>query len=568
MTQHPDDRPEGERPDPEADTWWPTDDPDLHPAIDHRESSSPGAADDEHLAPPLDVDDRDDAAAATGTPEVIELAEHVDVEREVATPEGEEAADAPVEMADSAFDWSDGESIPDALDTTLDPPAGTVDGFDSAGVAATDRLPDSEPDPAPISADGPPLEQPGAEPAAASFATRASAGLSGAASKLGLGRLLATGDDAGAGKEDSSAAPTSGVGRIGDRLGDSVQAPLAMFTTPAHRRVIVGGFALILIAMLANSGGLALIVLSAILPIMIAITLTQHDVFEKESNLLVTAVGAGGAVVGVILSLLSNWIQSSQWFDDGVLNYGAAGFGGRFADAAGAAPFVVWSLVGLVIPAVAIAGIAAVPIALRRWPQFRNEVMDGVILTSASAAGFAIGASVVYWWPMIGDPGPQTNVSDWTLSIIGVSLLRTAVITFCGAMIGAGVWRYMVTPSASVIVLPAAGGVLGYLLLTFGSIQLQAAGNWPEFLWVALLLAAVFLLFRRVLEGAIVTDRRALGDDDGRLVCPSCHKVTPAGAFCARCGKPLPQPAPDSPPVDGATTDMPAGVDSPSPPGS
>jgi len=266
-------------------------------------------------------------------------------------------------------------------------------------------------------------------------------------------------------------------------------------------------------------------------------------VFEKESNLLVAAVGAGGAVVGIVLSLLSTWIQVSQWFDTGVLNFGAAGFGGRFADEAGSAPFIVWSLVGLVMPAVAIAGIAGIPIGMRRWPQFRNEVMDGMILTGASAAGFAIGACVVYWWPMIADAGPQTNVSDWTLSIIGVAILRSAVITLCGAMIGAGIWRYMITPAPPVIVLPAVGGVVGYLLLTFGSIQLQATGTWPEFLWIALVLAAVFVLYRRVLDRAVIADRRALGGDLGRLVCPSCHKVTPAGAFCARCGKPLPQHA-------------------------
>lgn len=246
-------------------------------------------------------------------------------------------------------------------------------------------------------------------------------------------------------------------------------------------------------------------------------------------------------MVGIVLSLLSTWIQVSQWFDTGVLNFGAAGFGGRFADEAGSAPFIVWSLVGLVMPAVAIAGIAGIPIGMRRWPQFRNEIMDGMILTGASAAGFSIGACVVYWWPMIAEPGPQTNVSDWTLSIIGVAILRSAVITLCGAMIGAGIWRYMITPATSVIVLPAVGGVVGYLLLTFGSIQLQATGNWPEFLWIALLLAAVFVLYRRVLDRAVIADRRALGGNLGRLVCPSCHKVTPAGAFCARCGKPLPQ---------------------------
>jgi hypothetical protein len=165
--------------------------------------------------------------------------------------------------------------------------------------------------------------------------------------------------------------------------------------------------------------------------------------------------------------------------------------------------------------------------------------MDGMILAGASAAGFSIGSSIVFWWPMIADPGPQTNVSDWTLTIIGTGLLRPVVITICGAMIGAGVWRYMLKPSTSVILLPAIGSVGGYLLLTFGSIQLQPSGNWPEFIWTLLIAIAVFALYRRVLDQAVATDRKALGSEDQRIVCPACHKLTPAGAFCAHCGNPL-----------------------------
>jgi hypothetical protein len=313
-----------------------------------------------------------------------------------------------------------------------------------------------------------------------------------------------------------------------------------MLTTTPHRRVLAFSAVAILLCLLANSGGLALILLSSIVPVLILITITQHDVFEKESNLLISAVFSGGTLIGIVLSSISSWIVGSQWFDDGQLNFGAAGFGGRFADAAGSAPFIVWLLTGLAIPAVAIIGIAGIPIALRRWPQFRNEVMDGMILTGATAAGFTIGAALVYWWPMIADAGPQTNVSDWTLSIIGVSIVRAVVITLCGAMIGAGVWRYMIQPSSMFSALPAVAGVLGYLLLTAGSIQLQPQGNWPEFLWSLLVAAAVVVLYRRTLDQAVATDRQALGNAEERIVCPTCHRITPRGAFCAHCGSPLP----------------------------
>lgn len=527
MSQYPDDRTQGEPRDPEGETWSPDHGRDLHPAIDPRESTEPVDGVERPEAPPLDIDDRETASTGGAAPEVIELSEHVDVAGGAGTIGSNPAGDDPDHDAiTNVADSSDDDWNSDSAGQPVDPPSYVTD-------VAEDEVP--------ISSD-----QGTADRApSATLTSKASSRLSGAASRLGLGKLLETREETGQEEADQEAKP--GPARSGSRLAESLRSyldpRLHMFSTIPHRRVLAAGIVLILLCLLANSGGLALIVLSAIVPILIVITLTQHDVFEKESNLLVAAVGAGGAVAGIVLSLLSAWIQASQWFDTGVLNFGAAGFGGRFADAAGSAPFIVWSLVGLVIPAVAVAGIAGIPVGMRRWPQFRNEVMDGVILTGASAAGFSIGACIVYWWPVIADPGPQTNVSDWTLSIIGVTLLRPAVITLCGAMIGAGIWRYMVTPTASVAVLPAVGGVVGYLLLTFGSIQLQATGNWPEFLWIALLLAAVFVLYRRVLDQAVITDRRALGGDLGRLVCPSCHKVTPAGAFCARCGKPLPQRA-------------------------
>ncbi len=486
MTQHPDDRTQGEPTDPEADERWPDDAVDLHPAIDHRDSEEAGQP---PAPPPLDVDDRQGARHSQTAPDVIELAEHGPDPGEtpiadVDSPEGERVADVDL-PADLTSEGPESEQRPapsgedDAQDTAVDgqpvqaePPRGSSEPGERVVMFTRTNEggapPDGEPD----------------EPSE-SIPSKASSRLAGVASRLGFGK-----DPEGAG-QDAGVQPSSEPRRSGARVADGIRAyldpRLHMFSTIPHRRVVATGLLLILASLLANSGGVALIVLSAIIPILIVITLTQHDVFEKESNLLIMAVGAAGAVIGIVLSTISAWILSSQWFDTGVLNYGAAGFGGRFAD----------------------------------------------------AAGVSIGASIVHWWPMVADSGPQTNVSDWTLSIIGVAILRASVIALCGAMIGAGIWRYMITPTASVIVLPAVSGAVGYVLLTFGSVQLQAAGSWPELLWIAALLVAVFVVYRRVLDQAVETDRRALGSDQGRMVCPSCHKVTPAGAFCARCGQPL-----------------------------
>jgi hypothetical protein len=507
------------------------------PAIDAGEQSPVS-----HEAPPLDVDDRDPAADQIGTPDVIELAESTPEPGAPAgdTPAAETGPSRTTDLEQTAEESGD-------IDAAIPPEAQEVidTRVDSGATVPLPTTPHDEVEPADAvpAADATREAASGPEPEGISGAPEHEAPapgfLGGLAARLGLG-----GDRTQDRAADAGAIPPAGgrvipFDRVTQGLRSYLDPRLHMFSTVPHRWIAGAGLGLILVFLLVNSGGLALIVLSSLAPLLILVTLTQHDVFEKESNLVIAGVVAVGAVAGIALATLAAWVQGEQWFDTGLLNYGAGGFGGRFAERAGSAPAVVWLLVGLAIPALALVTFGGVPIALRRWPQFRNEVMDGAILGGACAAGFSIGASIVYWWPMVGDAGPLTSVSDWTLSVLGVALLRPIVTTLCGTMIGAGVWRYMIKQSLVVVVPPAIGGIGGYLLLTFGSIQLQASGIWSEFLWTLLVLAAVFILYRKVLDQAVADDRRALGDEQSRIVCPACHKVTPAGQFCAHCGQAL-----------------------------
>jgi nitrate/nitrite transporter NarK len=148
---------------------------------------------------------------------------------------------------------------------------------------------------------------------------------------------------------------------------------------------------------------------------------------------------------------------------------------------------------------------------------------------------------------MITTPGPSTSVRDWTLTVLGVAVLRPVTITLCGAMIGACIWRYMTRQSMTVVLMPAIGGIGGFFLLALGSISFQPAGLWQELLWTVLVLAPVFAVYRRVLDQAVKQDRSALGTENSRIVCPACRKITPSGQYCAHCGEPLLPVAPVSP---------------------
>lgn len=589
------DRPEDERRAHDADAHEDVDDTGnetrILPSIDPREH-------DEHErdalpeAPPIDIDDRDASVSHADPPDIIELPDHPD-EREdepdplarpldnefqplplddemdaqpssLQTPGAHVGDTRPAPGPDPAaedeqwvpsdasvyeaayepeFEPATTATIPPSVEDE-EPARGTASSVDDADDNTREGAMQSGADHQPESAD-PETNGSSESPSKGarflgSFGSATTSARSTVAAKVPW--LTENTDD----KTGTGAGGSAGLlGMFRGNSGALLDPSLHAATTLPHRMVLIGGAIVILLSLLSNNAGLALIAASSIVPVWIALALNQQDLFEKESTLLTTAVGAAGLVIGVIFSLLSSWLVNSNWFDNGVLNYGAAGFGGRFADLAGTAPFVVWFVGGLLLPLLALGAIVAVPIAMRRWPQFRNEVMDGVILCGTSAAGFSIGSAMVFWAPMVSDNGPQTSVSDWTLTALGVALLRPIVITLAGAMLGAAVWKYMLTPTPRVVILPAFGSIGGILLLTFGSLQLQPSGLWPEVMWTLLIAIASFLVYHMVLNSAISSDRQVVGEDQARVVCPNCRRITPAGTFCAHCGAVLEQdPAP------------------------
>jgi hypothetical protein len=329
------------------------------------------------------------------------------------------------------------------------------------------------------------------------------------------------------------------MGRYLDPLEEALLPTRGLVETTTQRAIIGLALLVALISLLADNSGFALLALSFVVPLLIVLSVMRQDVFETEPPLLLFGVGAVGLVAGLLLGWLGAWVVEEQWIDIGTLNFGAAGYGGIFADFEGNADVLVWLVNGLVLPLVALAAIIAVPIALRRYPQFRNEIMDGAILGAIGAAGYALGTAIIFLGPGIADGLPHTTVSDWTLMTFALIAVRPVILVLGGAMLGIAIWRYMRNADLYGLILPSIGSIGAWLLLALGSIQLQPAGLSIEFLWNLVLAVGVFILYRRSVVESIDIDRSALGVGGGRIVCPNCRKVTPVGAFCANCGEPL-----------------------------
>ena len=331
------------------------------------------------------------------------------------------------------------------------------------------------------------------------------------------------------------------TGRLQERA-RIVFEPLGRWTRPGAVRLILAfGALLVLIALLANNGAMALIIGSAILPLVLIFWCLHLDVFERESPLIIGGFAIAGTLLGAILGWLGALIVAESWFETGVLNFGAAGFGGQFAERAGNPPFLVWTLVGIVFPLLALAAIIGGPLAMRQTVTLRNEVMDGLTLGAVMGAGFSLGTAIVFAAPMLSHGGPVADASTWTLTTIGLTIIRPLIWTLSGGLLGAAAWRYLLTHRIGSAVIPALVGAAVPLIFTLMSLQLAPTGLWPEITWGALMALIVGFFYRRVLGQAIEQDRKILGNDDRRVICPMCHQVTPLGQFCAHCGSDITQ---------------------------
>lgn len=285
----------------------------------------------------------------------------------------------------------------------------------------------------------------------------------------------------------------------------AILLPLIAWTKPLSARItLLSGAALVLLALLADSGAAALIIGSAILPVVmisrIAMEVRQQ---KREHQVQVLLMAFGGFVLGLIIAWLGARTVGNAWFDSGVFNYGAAGFGGSFAHTAGSAPFLVWLMNGLILPILTIAAIGALPYGLRLSTNMPPRESSGVLLSAAVAAGYVFASAVAFFRPLFTESAPTLGTSEWTLTIIGLAVIRPLVWIFAGAIIGAVVWRYMRTADLGAVMVPGIIAIALPLLFSLFTLGVASVSLWLEVLLGLIFAAAGWYLYRRYLLAAM-----------------------------------------------------------------
>lgn len=316
--------------------------------------------------------------------------------------------------------------------------------------------------------------------------------------------------------------------------------------------IAAAGGVLTLLLLLGNRPGLAIVVASLVIPAAALFELNRRDAFEDEPRWAIPAMLGWGALIGIVIGAIGAVIAAAWWIDGAPLHVGAAGFGGAAADREGPPGFAVLVLNGIALSAAGLTLAALGPYALRRYPVFRNEVMDGITLGVAAGSGLATGTTIVYVWPIISGSGPSGgSVADWTALLIGVLITRPIILGLTVGLVCGGVWHVALSQRSVDLSLPVGIGVGGAVLFALGDLLVQPSGTRVELLWHVLVAIGLVLAARVLFGRGLATDRVAGALRVSRVVCPNCGSLTPAGQFCAVCGQPLrPGGAPTAPPDD------------------
>ncbi|CAN5537957.1 hypothetical protein BH09CHL1_BH09CHL1_01430 [soil metagenome] len=323
-----------------------------------------------------------------------------------------------------------------------------------------------------------------------------------------------------------------------------------------YRRMAGIALLAVLIALLFNNAGIAILLAVFVVPALALLYLTDLDLFEREPWSAILGSLGSGFVIGLVFGTISAWLTGKFWIEGATFYAGAAGYGARFAEAEGAAP-IGWVLLGgIILPAVIVIGCAVAPILMRRFPVLRNEVMDGLTLGAAAGAGYAAATTIVHYWPaIVRDQNPGGDISDWTATLSGLIVVRPLLFAGFAALLCASIWQYALDQRSSSLINGVVSGLGGIVLYSLVDMLIQPAGAAAELIWQLATLFVLWFVIRRAIRNALAHDALVFARAGGNsILCPTCRRLTPDGTFCANCGAEL-HPAPEAKPKPSATVE-------------
>lgn len=291
------------------------------------------------------------------------------------------------------------------------------------------------------------------------------------------------------------------------------------------RLALIAGLAVLFLLYVTGFVSAALVGASILVPVLYLIYLYEAQVYRDEPADVLGYTLGGGIVLGVVLTLLTNYLS-------GPLPVVRLGRGGASINLGGLL------LVTVLIPIVQEV-VKPIPALILRNRQNFSATADGLVFGVAAGLGFSLAQSLINLSGAITNLDVRTDPANWIYPLISTAILLPLLQGSATGLITTALWRMGSKPLAGIAQVAVAVAVLGHIAFSLGTQLIIATGvgqaAWLG--WQVLLAGGMLVYVRFLLHHALLDEATGMGLV--AVTCPNCHSSVMASSFCPVCGKAL-----------------------------
>jgi RsiW-degrading membrane proteinase PrsW (M82 family) len=291
------------------------------------------------------------------------------------------------------------------------------------------------------------------------------------------------------------------------------------------RWAFVVGLAGLFLLYIAGLITAAILVATFLVPVLYLIYLYEAQVYRDEPALVLGFTIGGGAVVGLIVTLIERALYNPY-----------ANVGNPLRNAGlsiGALLFI-----GLLVPVVQEVLKPLPALFLPNRVDF-PETVDGLVFGIAAGLGFSVAESLVAFSSALTGLPAHLAPGNWIFDLISLAVFQPLLQGSATGIIVAAVWRYRRGRLGQREIGGVATAILAHVAFAMGTQVLKDAlvAQLSILVWQALLVGALLVYIRYLLHHALLEEAAHMGFAE--TVCPNCHTHIVASGFCPNCGMAL-----------------------------
>jgi RsiW-degrading membrane proteinase PrsW (M82 family) len=285
------------------------------------------------------------------------------------------------------------------------------------------------------------------------------------------------------------------------------------------------GLAGILVLYIAGLITAAILVATLLVPVLYLIYLYEAQVYRDEPATVLGFTIGGGAVIGLILTVIERGVHS-PYADIGNPLRGAG-------LSVGALLFL-----GLLVPVVQEVLKPLPALFLPNRTDF-PETIDGLVFGIAAGLGFSGAESLVVFSSALAGLPAQVAPGNWIFDLATLAVFQPLMQGSATGIIVAAVWRYRRRALGRREMGGVAAAVGAHVAFAMGTLLLKDALVSQLFvlIWQAVIVGGLLVYIRYLLHHALLEEAAHMGFAE--TVCPNCHMHIVASGFCPNCGMAL-----------------------------